>query len=111
MSLSTPSYVSPATGRLHRSSKSGAFRTSHLTVASRAMPQEWVLVIVIGLSHAPHSSIQSSPVISPLALSAWLPAATGTPAPDLPRGRMAVTPVRTGPWPTTRGPSPSIKVE
>ena len=75
------------------------------------MPQEWVLVMVTGMSSSPDSSIQIVPVISPLPLSDQKPAAQGTFSPVLPRGRMAVTPVRTGPVPTTSGPSPRISVE
>ena len=80
-------------------------------VASRATPQEWVLVMVIGPSHWPDSSTQMVPVISPLPLSENVPAKTGVATPEWPRGRIAVTPVRTGPWPTTSGPSPPMMVE
>ncbi len=54
----------------------------------------------------PASSIHRKPVISPLPLRLWQPAKTGVASPALPRGRIAVTPVRTGPSPTTKGPSP-----
>ena len=39
------------------------------------------------------------------------PVRTGVVKFSCPRGRMAVTPVRTGPWPITRGPSPRMIVE
>ena len=61
-----------------------------------------VLVIAIGPAVVPDSSIQLTPVISPLPFREKKPAASGSPAPSLPRGWMAVTPVRT--------PSPSISV-
>ncbi len=67
-------------------------------------------MIAIGVESAPTSSIHVVPVISPLPLSEYQPAAHGTPTPSRPRGRIAVTPVRTGPAPTTSGPSPEISV-
>ena len=68
-------------------------------------------MIVIGPSQAPDSSTQMAPVSSPLPLSEKVPAKTGVATPASPRGRIAVTPVRTGPRPTTSGPSPSMIVE
>ncbi len=62
-----------------------------------------------GPSSKPDSSIQVVPVISPLPLSANQPANTGS-ADALPRGRTAVTPVRTGPVPTFNSPSPLMIV-
>ena len=67
-----------------------------------AIPTAWVLVIAIGPWQVPDSSIQETPVISPLPFSEWYPAATGSPGLPLPRGWMAVTPVLTL--------SPSIRV-
>jgi len=49
------------------------------------------------------------PVISPLPFCENQPAKTGSVAP-LPRGRMAVTPVRTGPAPTRKAPCPETRV-
>jgi hypothetical protein len=76
--------------------------------ASRTTPTLWVLVIITGPSRKPDSSTQVVPVISPLPLSEYQPAKTGENL--LPRGSMAVTPVRTGPSPTRSAPSPSINV-
>ena len=64
------------------------------------MPTAWVLVIATGpWQKLPDSSIQDTPVISPLPFWEKKPAATGSPGLSLPRGWMAVTPVRTvSPW-------------
>ena len=48
-----------------------------------------------GPQNVPDSSIQDTPVISPLPFCEKNPAATGSPAPAAPRGCIAVTPVRT----------------
>src|SRR5208282_915305 len=72
-------------------------------------PTLWVLVIITGPSRKPDSSTQVVPVISPFPLSEYHPAKTGSSI-FLPRGRTAVTPVRTGPLPTTSFPSPEISV-
>src|SRR5262249_57621728 len=81
----------------------------HSTTASRTTPTLWVLVSRTGPSSMPDSSIHVVPVISPLPLSENHDANTGSS--DLrPRGRIAVTPVRTGPLPTTSFPSPAISV-
>ena len=72
------------------------------------MPTLWVLVIMIGPSTNPDSSTQVVPVISPLPLSAYQPPNTGSSL--VPRGRIALTPVRTGPLPTWSPPSPEISV-
>src|SRR5437899_11621227 len=73
------------------------------------MPTLCVLVIITGPSRKPESSTHVVPVISPLPFS--VNHAAKTPSFDsLPRGRTAVTPVRTGPSPTFRGPSPEIRV-
>jgi hypothetical protein len=48
-----------------------------------------------GSEKVPDSSIQETPVISPLPFWEKKPAATGSAAPSGPRGWMAVTPVRT----------------
>ena len=73
----------------------------HAITASRTTPTLWVLVIITGPSRKPESSTQVVPVISPLPLSVNQPANTES-SEFLPRGRMAVTPVRTGPTPTFR---------
>ena len=77
--------------------------------ASRTTPTLCVLVIMTGPSRKPDSSIQVVPVISPLPLSENQPANTGS-VDVVPRGKMAVTPVRTGPVPTSSLPSPEISV-
>ena len=82
---------------------------SAATIASRTMPTLCVFVIATGVVSWPASRTHSSPVISPLPFSVWQPANTGeSPIPSC--GTITVTPVRTGPWPTTSGPSPSIRV-
>src|SRR5207247_692936 len=107
MSLSEPSHVSATTG-----SDQSAFtpaRTSHSITASRTTPTECVLVITTGPARNPDSSTQVVPVISPLPFSVNQPAKTGSKS-RLPRGRIAVTPVRTGPRPTTSLPLPLLIV-
>src|SRR2546428_343782 len=106
MSLSEPSHVSATTG----SDQSYSLRlracfTSHSMTASRTTPTECVFVIITGPHRKPASSSQVVPVISPLPFSVNHPAKTGSPE-RLPRGRTAVTPVRTGPFPTTSLPLP-----
>src|SRR5580704_11879860 len=64
---------------------------------------------MIGPSRNPDSSIQVVPVISPLPFCENHPAKTGELS-RRPRGRIAVTPVRTGPSPTTSFPSPRMIV-
>src|SRR6516165_11581497 len=54
--------------------------------AACATPTAWVLVIVTGPEKVPDSSIQLTPVISPLPFWEKNPAATGSPAPAWPRG-------------------------
>src|ERR1700733_9720403 len=63
----------------------------------------------IGPSRKPDSSTQVVPVISPFPFCENHPAYTGS-ASARPRGKITVTPVRTGPWPTTSLPSPRIRV-
>src|SRR5207245_9571113 len=83
--------------------------TFHAITASRTTPTLCVFVIITGPSRKPESSTHVVPVISPLPFS--VNHAAKTPSFDsLPRGRTAVTPVRTGPSPTFRGPSPEIRV-
>ena len=77
--------------------------------ASRTTPTLCVLVIRIGPSRIPECSIQVVPVISPFPFK--LNQAANVESPALrPRGRIAVTPVRTGPSPTTSVPCPRMIV-
>src|SRR5580658_836801 len=78
--------------------------------ASRTTPTLCVLVIITGPSRNPDSSTQVVPVISPLPFCANQPAKTGLFKESAPRGNTAVTPVRTGPWPTCNLPDPEISV-
>src|SRR5580704_5291428 len=78
--------------------------------ASRTTPTLWVFVIITGPSRKPDSSTHVVPVISPLPLSDHQPAKTGLDMVSFPRGRIAVTPVRTGPLPIWSFPSPDIRV-
>src|SRR5213593_97622 len=105
MSLSAPSHVSATIGS--DQSNSNPLRTSHSMTASRTTPTLCVFVIITGPARNPDSSSQVVPVISPLPLSVNQPPKTGSPPPFVaPRGKIAVTPVRTGPWPTTSFPCP-----
>src|SRR5215470_2467408 len=62
-----------------------------------------------GPSRNPESSSQVVPVISPLPFSVNQAPNTGS-VESFPRGSTAVTPVRTGPCPTSNLPDPEIKV-
>ncbi len=73
------------------------------------MPTLRVLVIITGPSRRPESSTQVVPVISPSPFRENQAANTGSGV-SLPRGQTAVTPVRTGPCPTTFGPDPRTSV-
>src|SRR6478672_901274 len=108
MSFNPPSYVSATTGSHHGCS---AFfcDTSHRMIASRTTPTLWVLVIATGPSSRPLSCTHVVPVISPLPFSVNHAAKTGSWF-DLPRGWTIVTPVLTGPCPTTRLPMPATSV-
>src|SRR5437588_755690 len=109
MSFKPPSHVSATTGRDHSSCSMRPCRTTHWITASRSTPTEWVLVIITGPHRNPDSSTQVVPVISPLPFMANQPANTGS-SDALPRGKIAVTPVRTGPLPTPSLPAPAISV-
>src|SRR5262245_38293043 len=109
MSFSQPSQVSATTGKPQACAVLPAFFNCQAITASRATPTLCVLVMTTGLSRKPDSSIQVVPVISPLPLSEYQPAKTGSDD-CLPRGKIAVTPVRTGPPPTSSLPSPEINV-
>ena len=109
MSLSSPSHVSATTGSDHQS-EPDRYDRSTCTRASRTTPTECVFVRAIAEVSSPDSSIQWLPVISPLPLSRPMPANTGLSASGSGRGTTTVTPVRTGPSPTTSGPSPAMRV-
>ena len=64
-------------------------------MAACAIPTAWVLVMATGPANVPDSRIQDTPVISPFPFWEKKPAVTGSPAASAPRGKMAVTPVRT----------------
>src|SRR5437667_1265137 len=83
--------------------------TFHAITASRTTPTLCVFVIITGPSRKPESSTHVVPVISPLPFSVNHAAKTA-PLDPFPRGSTAVTPVRTGPSPTFRGPSHEIRV-
>ena len=78
MSLSRPSYVSPTTGSDHDVARGAASSTDAATSASRTTPTLCVLVIATGVVSRPDSRTHSRPVISPLPLSRWQPAKTGS---------------------------------
>src|ERR1700723_2955777 len=115
MSLRKPSYVSATTGSEKKSAPRllvpGAclFRTCHSMYASRTTPTECVLVMSTGPSRKPDSSIQVVPVISPFPFCEYQPANEES-TDCLPRGQIAVTPVRTGPCPTISLPCPEMSV-
>src|SRR5262245_30301221 len=108
MSLRPPSQVSATTGRAQRNSSYFRFTAQSIT-ASRTTPTLNVLVIETGPQRNPLSSTQVVPVISPLPLRVDQAAITPS-LTVLPRGKITVTPVRTGPLPGTRRPSPLISV-
>src|SRR5436309_15239275 len=109
MSLSPPSHVSATSGNDHSSLCTRPRRTTHSITASRTTPTECVLVISTGPHRTPDSSTQVVPVISPLPFMVNQPANTGS-VDAFPRGNTAVTPVRTGPFPTTSLPLPTTRV-
>src|SRR4051794_13266532 len=78
--------------------------------ASRTVPTERVFVIPIGPWSMPASRIHSRPVSSPLPFSVKAPANSGSLHTSPSWGRITVTPVRTGPSPTTSGPEPRMSV-
>ena len=67
-------------------------------MASRTTPTLCVFVMATGVVSWPDSRTHSRPVSSPLPLSRWQPANTGS-APMSACGTITVTPVRTGPSP------------
>src|ERR671925_465507 len=105
MSFRYPSQVSATTGNDHGYSPPKPCFTRQAITASRTVPTLCVLVIITGPSRKPDSSTHVVPVISPFPFRENQPA--NTPSCDaLPRGRTAVTPVRTGPELTTSFPLP-----
>src|SRR5687767_2935536 len=107
MSFRPPSYVSATTGSPHGCIP--GLPTCHCRIASRTTPTLCVFVIAIGPSRIPDSCSQVVPVISPLPLSVNQAPKTGS-ALDFPRGCTTVTPVLTGPFPTTSFPLPEMSV-
>src|SRR3954447_20976785 len=99
MSLSQPSNVSATTGSDQGYSPVNPCLIRHAITASCTTPTLCVLVIITGPSRNPPSSSQVVPVISPLPLSVDQPPKTGS-WDFFPRGRMAVTPVRTADLPS-----------
>src|SRR4029077_9167647 len=112
ISFSQPSQVSATTGRDHHDSvaSAGPCATRQAITASRTTPTLWVFVIITGPSRNPDSSTQVVPVISPLPFCEYQPANEKRSMEWLPRGSTAVTPVRTGPLPTTSLPLPEMSV-
>src|SRR5208337_3489675 len=112
MSFSQPSHVSATTGSDHQSSSGPTLRcaTIHWMTASRTTPTLCVFVIITGPTRKPDSSTQVVPVISPLPFNDHQPANTAPSNESFPRGKIAVTPVRTGPLPASSFPSPEISV-
>jgi hypothetical protein len=110
MSFSTPSNVSPTTGMHQYRPSSVRASSSAAMSASRTTPTLWVFVIAIGVVRTPASRTHSSPVMSPFPLRRWQPANSGLSRTSSARGRITVTPVRTGPCPRFRGPCPSTIV-
>src|SRR5262249_40135731 len=75
ISFSDPSHVSATTGSDHACDVCPC-STDHLIDASRTTPTLWVLVMRLGPSRTPPSSIQVVPVISPLPFNENQPANT-----------------------------------
>src|SRR5258708_18396485 len=112
MSLSQPSQVSATTGSDHQYplASGGPWAMRQALPASRTTPTLCVLVIITGPSRKPDSSTQVVPVISPLPFCAYQPAKEKRCMDAAPRGSTAVTPVRTGPLPTSSLPLPEMSV-
>src|SRR6187401_180163 len=99
MSFKNPSYVSATTGYVYqKSSLYQCLSTNHFNTASLTTPTLLVLVIMIGVSKNPDSVIQVVPVISPFPFKVYQLAKTGLFV--LPLGKIAVTPVLAGPFPS-----------
>ena len=84
-------------------------RSAHAITASRTTPTLRVLVMHHRAGEEADSSSQWVPVISPLPFSVANAAKTGS-GDAFPRGKMAVTPVRTGPLPRSSRPEPEMIV-
>ena len=99
MSLSSPAQVSATTGvdQKYPVASGPPCRIRHAIVPWWTAPTECVFVSITGPSSRPDSSIHVVPVISPAPFSAYQPANAGSFNVARPRGRTAVTPVRTGP--------------
>src|SRR6266571_677114 len=82
----------------------------YATTPSITRPMFIVFVSRTGTSSAPCVSIQMLPVISPVPFSTQVAAGTLSRHRSPPCGRIAVTPVRTGPCPGTSFPSPRTSV-
>ena len=82
----------------------------YATTPSIARPMFMVFVSTTGTSSAPCVSIQMLPVISPVPFSTQVAAGTFSRHRSPPCGRIAVTPVRTGPNPGRSFPSPRFRV-
>ena len=104
MSLRRPSYVSPTTGSDQKTPLPALSRAAFATRASRTTPTLCVLVIPITPPSIPDSRTHSRPVSSPLPLSRWAPANTGSVQTRSSWGTTMVTPVRTGPSPDHQRP-------
>ena len=98
MSLSAPSYVSPTTGSDQNTESRAWARAAWATSASRTTPTEWVLVIPMTPPSSPDSRTHSRPVSSPLPLSRWQPANTGSVQTSSSWGTTTVTPGPHGPF-------------
>src|SRR5690606_11981342 len=110
MSFKKPSYVSATTGYVYQKSSSlyQCLSTNHFSTASLTIPTLFVLVIMMGVSKNPDSVTQVVPVISPFPFNEYQLAYTGLFFKPL--GRMAVTPVLTGPLPRMFLPCPEMMV-
>ena len=88
----------------------GNFSTIHFTAASETAPTLNVFVRKMGVSMSPHSMSWVIPDTSPAPFRMKPPPTTRCSKMLRSLGRMAVTPVRTGPLPTTSCPDPEISV-
>jgi hypothetical protein len=111
VSFNHESSHSPTSGMITSSSVPilGKRLVIHFTAASDTFPTAMVLVRRMGVSRSPHSATWVSPDTSPAPFSTKAPASTRF-SKTLLCGRTAVTPVRTGPLPTSRRPSPLMRV-
>ena len=111
-SFSQESSHSPTTGITTSCSTPmpGYWPTRYSTVAAEQVPTESVFVRKIGVSIRPHSFICVRPETSPAPLRMKVDPTTRS-RKTFPRlGRIAVTPVRTGPFPARSLPVPDTRV-